>query len=108
IRHFSDEQNCINAIAAMRWRDGKPVCPRCEGQKHYWLAKTRRWKCAGCRKPFSVKVGTAFEDSPIALDKWLIALWIVCNSRNGVSSHELARTLGVTQKTAGFMLQRLR
>lgn len=108
IRFFSNEQNCIDTVAAMRWPDGKPVCPHCSGMKHYWLAKQRRWKCAGCRKQFTVKVDTAFEDSPLPLDKWLIALWMLVNCKNGISSYEIHRTIGVTQKTAWFMLQRLR
>ena len=108
IRYFSVEQNCIDTVAAMRWPDGKPTCPHCASQKNYWLAKQRRWKCAGCRKQYSVKVGTAFEDSALPLDKWLVALWMLCNCKNGVSSYEIARDCGVTQKSAWFMLQRLR
>ncbi len=108
IRYFSNEQNCIDTIAAMRWPDGKPACPHCNSLKHYWLAAQRRWKCAGCRKQFSVKVGTALEDSALSLDKWLIALWMLVNCKNGISSYEVAKTVGVTQKTAWFMLQRLR
>jgi transposase-like protein len=96
----------------LRWPDGLPVCPYCEApegdRKHYWLATQRRWKCYACRKQFSVKVDTIFEDSPISLDKWLIAFWMLCNCKNGISSYEISRDLKVTQKTAWFMLQRLR
>ncbi len=108
IRHFADEQTCIDAVAAMRWPDGKRLCPYCESDKSYWLASVKRWKCAGCRKQFSVKVGTVFEESAIKLDKWLIAIWLLANCKNGVSSYELSRHVGVTQKSAWFMLQRLR
>ena len=112
IRYFSNEQVCIDAIASLRWQDGHPVCPNCnavEGErKHYWLANQRRWKCYACRKQFSVKVSTIFEDSPIGLDKWMVALWMLCNCKNGVSSYEIARATGITQKSAWFVLQRLR
>jgi transposase-like protein len=112
IKHFSNEQTCIDAVAALRWIDGKPVCPKCgtaEGErKHMWLASQRRWKCYSCRKQFSVKVGTIFEDSPIHLSKWMCALWLLVNCKNGVSSYEVARDLDITQKSAWFVLQRLR
>src|SRR5712671_6754204 len=108
IRHFANEQLCIDTVAALRWPDG-PVCHWC-GQMapHYYLATQRRWKCKGCRKQFSVKVGTIFEDSPISLDKWLVGLWMLVNCKNGISSYEVGRDLGLTQKSAWFMLQRLR
>src|SRR5437016_5346139 len=107
IRHFSNEQVCIDTIAGLRWPNG-PVCPKCDHTEHYYLATQKRWKCRKCAKQFSVKVGTIFEDSPITLDKWLIALWMLVNCKNGISSYEVARDLGVTQKSAWFMLQRLR
>jgi transposase-like protein len=109
IRYFSDENVCIDTVANLRWPDGKPVCPRCRIDcRCYWLATQKRWKCAVCGKQFSVKVGTIFEDSPIPLDKWLTALWMLVNCKNGVSSYEVHRAIGVTQKTAWFMLHRLR
>lgn len=110
IKYFSDEQVCIDAVALMRWPDGKAVCPDCGTGNPYYLASQKRWKCrnGSCARQFSVKVGTIFEDSPITLKKWLPAMWLLCNSKNGVSSWELHRSLGVTQKTAWFMLQRLR
>jgi len=110
VRYFADEQACIDAVCAMRWPDGKPVCPMCGCERNYWLAKQRRWKCANgkCGKQYSVKVGTIFEESPIALDKWLVAIWLISNCKNGISSYELARDLGVTQKSAWFMLHRIR
>jgi transposase-like protein len=110
IQHFSDEQVCIDAVASMRWLDG-PRCPDCLGdaaRDPYYLKTQKRWKCRCCRRQFSVKVGTIFEDSPIPLQKWLPALWLLTNCKNGVSSWEIHRALGVTQKTAWFMLHRLR
>lgn len=107
IQYFTDEQICIDAVASMRWPNG-PECPHCDEPKPYYLATQKRWKCRKCRKQFSVKVGTIFEDSPITLQKWLPALWLICNNKNGVSSWELHRALSVTQKTAWFMLHRLR
>ncbi len=96
-------------VASRRWPDG-PVCPRCGlvDKKHYYLKTRRVWKCRSCKKQFSVKVGTIFEDSPIGLDKWLTAIWMLANCKNGVSSYELHRAIGVTQKTAWFMLHRIR
>lgn len=107
IRYFSDEQTCIDTVAALRWPNG-PACPACGHMQHYWLATQKRWKCKECWKQFSVKVGTIFEDSPVHLQKWLPALWMLVNCRNGVSSYEIARDLGVSQKAAWFMLHRLR
>lgn len=108
IRYFKDEQTCIDTVANLRWPDGIPTCPKCVGKTHYYLATQKRWKCKACGRQFSVKVGTIFEDSPIPLDKWLMALWLIVNCKNGVSSYEVARDLGITQKSAWFVLQRLR
>jgi len=111
-RYYSNEQVCIDTVASLRWPDGKIVCPKCnvkEGErKHYWLATQKRWKCYSCRKQFSVKVDSVFEDSALGLDKWLVALWMLCNCKNGVSSHEIARELGIAQQHAWHMLHRLR
>jgi transposase-like protein len=107
IQWFTDEQVCIDAVASMRWPDG-PYCPHCLAKEPYYLKTQKRWKCRSCRKQFSVKVGTIFEDSPISLCKWLPALWMLVNDKNGVSSYEIHRALGVTQKSAWFMLHRLR
>jgi transposase-like protein len=110
IQFFSEEQVCIDAVAMMRWPDG-PECPDCRGdakRNPMYLKTQKRWKCRSCRRQFSVKVGTIFEDSPVTLQKWLPALWMLVNDKNGVSSHEIHRALGVTQKTAWFMLHRLR
>jgi transposase-like protein len=107
IKYFADEQVCIDTVASLRWPNGA-VCPKCGHGEHYYLATQKRWKCKSCKKQFSVKVGTIFEDSAIGLDKWLIALWLLVNCKNGVSSYEIGRDLGITQKSAWFVLQRLR
>jgi transposase-like protein len=91
----------------MRWPNGA-ICPKCNGLEHYYLKTQKRWKCKNCSKQFSVKVGTIFEDSPIPLDKWLTALWMLVNCKNGISSYEVGRDLGLTQKSAWFVLHRLR
>jgi len=108
IQYYSDPEVCIQAVAKLRWPDGVPVCPACGHKEHYYLKSQRRWKCKECWKQFSVKVGTIFEDSPIGLDKWLVVMWMLVNCRNGVSSYEAARAIGVTQKSGWFMLQRIR
>ncbi len=107
VKYFSDEQTCIDTVAALRWPNG-PECPACGHKEHYYLKTQRRWKCKECYKQFTVKLGTIFEDSPITLDKWLVALWMLVNCRNGISSYEVARTIGITQKSAWFVLHRLR
>ena len=109
IEYYADEQVCIDAVAQMRWPDG-PQCPdaHCAAKEPYYLATQKRWKCRKCRKQFSVKVGTIFEDSPLPLQKWMPAMWMLANCKNGVSSHEIGRALGITQKSAWFMLHRLR
>jgi transposase-like protein len=110
IQYFTDFENCRKFMVAVRWLDGKVRCPACNSEKVTYLQKARLYKCYGDHpKPkFSLKVGTVFEDSPIALEKWLPAVWLVVNCKNGVSSWELHRALGVTQKTAWFMLHRIR
>jgi transposase-like protein len=109
IRYFSDEQVCIDTVAAMRFPNG-PECPAClkpENRQH-WLKTQKRWQCRDCGKQYSVKVNTIFEDSPLKLDKWLTAMWLLANCKNGISSYEIGRDLGITQKSAWFMLQRIR
>ena len=110
IIHFSNYENCYELMVQLRWPDGKVRCAHCGSEKVTYLAKTRVWKCyTGHEKPkFSLKTGTIFEDSPLGLGKWLPALWLVVNCKNGISSCELARDLGVTQKTAWFVAHRLR
>lgn len=108
IRYFADPDTALNFMVSMRWPEGTISCPRCKCDKVSFLSTRRLWKCKGCAKQFSVKVGTIFEDSPLGLDKWLPAVWVIVNAKNGTSSCELARSLGVTQKTAWFMLHRIR
>jgi transposase-like protein len=107
VRYFADLDVATQFVADLRWPDG-PICPRCTGREHSYLTTRRIWKCKACKKQFSVKLGTIFEDSPLGLDKWLPAVWLAANSKNGISSYELARALGVTQKSAWFMLHRIR
>ena len=108
IRYFGDAEKCHDFMVAMRWPD-KIACPHCGSGNIGKLVLPRRiWNCKECRKQFTVKVGTIFEDSPLGLDKWLPATWLIVNAKNGVSSCELARSLGVTQKTGWFMLHRIR
>src|SRR5437764_3711756 len=107
VRYFSDLDVCTDFVAKLRWPNG-PVCPKCGGTEYSYLTTRRRWKCKGCLKQYSVKLGTIFEDSALGLDKWLPAVWLIANSKNGISSHELARALGTTQKSAWFMLHRIR
>lgn len=108
IRYFSDADRAFGFVMRLRWPDGNIICPRCGSGAVGFIATRRTWKCHGCKKQFSLKVGTIFEDSPIGWDKWLPAVWLIANAKNSVSSHELGRALGVTQKTAWFMLHRIR
>lgn len=107
IRYYKSEENCIRTVAEMRWPNGVS-CPACGHRQHWYLEKQRRWKCKECWKQFSCKVGTIFEDSALPLDKWLIAMWLLANCKNGISSYEIGRSIGVSQKAAWFMLHRIR
>jgi transposase-like protein len=111
IVYFADQTNCLEYLVARRpeWKTGV-ICPRCGSTKVGFLKKQLRWQCSvrHPRRQFSIKVGTIFEDSPLGLDKWLPAVWLLHNSKNGISSCEIAKALGVTQKTAWFMLHRIR
>jgi transposase-like protein len=106
INYFAGVDAATGFVAQLRWPNGV-VCPHCGTPDPRFLASRRVWQCR-CRKQFSVKIGTIFENSPIPLSKWLPAMWLLVNCKNGVSSYEIARDLGVTQKTAWFMLHRLR
>jgi transposase-like protein len=110
ILYFADFDHCRQFMMELRWPDGKIACPECGSERVAWLAKPRVWKCyAGHPKPtFSLKTGTIFEDSPLPLEKWLPTAWLIINCKNGISSYEVHRGLGVTQKTAWFMLHRIR
>lgn len=108
IEYFADAERAFQYAVSLRWPDGKIYCPRCSHTEHSFIKTRHLWYCKGCKRQFSVKVGTIFEDSAIGLDKWLTATWMLVNCRNGISSHELARVLMITQKSAWFMLQRIR
>lgn len=109
IVHFSNPDNCLKWMVNLRWPEGV-VCPTCGRKDANFLANQRKWQCKSVHshRQFTVKVGTIFEDSPIGLDKWLVAVWMIANCKNGISSYEVGRDLGVTQKSAWFMLHRVR
>jgi transposase-like protein len=108
IVYFSDPQRAFDFAVKLRWPDGKVVCPRCGKAKHSFIQTRRIWFCYECKKQFTLKLGTVFEDSPLGLDKWMAGFWMLVNCKNGISSMEIHRALGITQKAAWFMLQRLR
>src|SRR5579863_7641414 len=105
---FSDPQKTFDYAVALRWPGGKVTCPRCESTEHSFISTRRIWFCKGCKKQFTVKVGTIFEDSALGMDKWMIAVWLIVNCKNGISSYEVGRALGITQKSAWFMMHRIR
>jgi transposase-like protein len=108
--YFSNPDNCINYLSVRRWPDGKVKCPTCESESVKFSPTRRTWQCSShhAKREFSIKVGTVMEDSPIGLDKWLTTSWMVINCKNGISSYEIARDIKVTQRTAWFMLHRIR
>src|SRR5437870_4929906 len=109
-RYFADEDRCLHAAIELRW-GGKPVsCPSCGSTAVHFINSRRIWRCANQhpRRQFSVKIGTVMEDSPIPLDKWMVAIWLLANAKNGISSYELGRAIGLTQKSAWFLLHRIR
>jgi transposase-like protein len=110
IVYFSDFDNCQKFVAELRWADGKVRCPSCGSEKVTYLANARVWKCYEdhAKAKFSLKVGTIMEDSALAIDKWLTAMWLIVNCKNGISSCEIARDLGITQKSAWHMAHRIR
>jgi len=108
IVYFSDPDRAFEYAKKFRWPNGKVVCPRCGKAKHSFIKTRRIWFCYVCQKQFTLKLATIFEDSPLGLDKWMMAFWMLVNCKNGVSSMEIHRALGITQKSAWFMLQRLR
>lgn len=110
IVYFADPAVSLAEMVKLRWADGVVKCPTCGSEKVSFLKARRVWECATQhpKRQFSVKVGTVMEDSAIRLDKWLVAMWLIANAKNGISSYELARSIGVTQKSAWFMLHRIR
>lgn len=105
---FSDKMYAHDVAVSFVWPQGEPVCPHCQSTNAHFLAKYLRFRCRDCRKDFTVKNGTIFEDSPLPLSKWMTSVWMIVNAKNGISSHELGRALGLTQKTAWFVLHRIR
>ncbi len=108
IAYYSDPQRAFDAAVQLRWPGGNVTCPRCGQAKHSFIKTRKLWFCYVCKKQFTLKVGTIFEDSPLSLEKWMTAVWILANCKNGVSSYELSRTLGIAQTSAWFMLHRIR
>ena len=110
VRYFSDPDVCLAYLVEQRWPDGKVICPTCGSQEVHFIATRRVWRCKVKheRQQFSIKIGTIFEDSPLGFDKWLPAIWLITSAKNGISSYELHRSLGVSQKSAWFMLHRIR
>lgn len=110
-RYFADPDVCLQAAIAFRWQGGPVTCPTCGSTDVHFIDTRKIWRCKGAiheRQQFSVKIGTIMEDSPIALDKWMVAIWLITNAKNGISSYELHRAIGITQKSAWFMLHRIR
>ncbi len=107
IRYFADEDKAHDFVVQMRWPNG-PRCVHCQSENIGWIKSRKRFQCRDCRKQFSVRHNTIFEDSKISLGNWMCVVWMVANCRNGISSYEVARNIGVTQKSAWFMLQRIR
>ena len=110
MKYFANPDVALNFVALMRWPDGVVKCPRCDSAHVSLSVKRRVWTCEDCpkRRQFSIKVGTIMEDSPIGLDKWICGMWLIMGAKNGISSYELHRALGITQKSAWFLGHRIR
>lgn len=108
IVYFADPDNALNFMITLRWPNSPITCPRCESDRNTFISTRRTWQCKSCKKMFTVKLGTIMEDSPISLDKWLAAIWMICAAKNGISSYEIHRGLGITQKSAWFLMHRIR
>ena len=110
IKYFANEDVAFEFMKLIRWPDGNISCPRCGGEDVSFISTRKLWTCKTCvmRKQFTLRVGTVLEDSPIKYDKWICAFWLISNAKNGISSYEVGRALGVTQRTGWFMLQRIR
>lgn len=107
VRYFSDPDVADEYVASLRWPSGR-ICPSCGSTEHSYISTRRLWKCRACKRQFSIKVGTIFEGSSLGLDKWLPAVWAAANPETAVSTRELAHAIGVTQRSAWFMLRRIR
>ena len=110
IKYFANEDRAFEFMKNVRWPDGIVTCPRCGGSENSFITTRKLWTCKTCktRKQFTIRVGTILEDSPIGFDKWICAFWLISNAKNGISSYEIGRALGVTQKTGWFLLHRIR
>src|SRR5258706_5731841 len=110
IQYFADDETAFEFMKNLRWPDGVVRCPQCDGTTVSFISTRKLWTCRECktRKQFTIRVGTILEDSPIKFDKWICAFWLIANAKNGISSYEIGRSLGVTQRTGWFMLQRIR
>jgi len=110
IKYFADEDRAFEFMKRVRWPDGNITCPRCGSAEHSFISTRRLWTCKNCKtkKQFTIKVGTVMEDSPIGYDKWICGFWLIANAKNGISSYEVGRALGVTQRTGWFLLHRIR
>jgi transposase-like protein len=108
--YFSDKDRAFEFFTNMRWPNNSQKCPCCGSSRIGFIKSRQKWQCKekGCRKQFTIKTGTIMEDSPLGLDKWAIAMWLVCNAKNGISSYEVGRSLGITQKSAWFLMHRIR
>lgn len=105
--YFSDLERAHNLAVTLRWPNGIN-CPRCESKEHSYISTRRIWFCKGCKKQFTIKVASIFEDSPLGMDKWMLAVWLIVTCKNGISSYEVASHLGITQKSAWHMMHRVR
>jgi transposase-like protein len=108
IEYFAEPERCFAYAVKLRWPDGKVTCPHCDSDQHWFISRWHRWQCKACKKQFTLKIGTIFEDSPLGMDKWLAGIWLLANCKNGISSYEVGRDLGVMQRTAWFMMHRIR
>ena len=110
IKYFADDERAFEFMKQVRWPNGKVTCPRCGSDEASFISTRKLWTCKHCKtkKQFTIRVGTILEDSPIKFDKWICAFWLIANAKNGISSYEVGRALGVTQRTGWFMLQRIR
>ncbi len=108
ITYFADPERAHAWAVRLRWPDGVITCPRCGHDKHSYVSTRHLWFCKGCKKQFTIKVATIFEDSPLGMDKWMMGVWLIANCKNGISSYELASDLGISQKSAWHLLHRIR